>query len=78
MRTVRDMTPAQIRDVAHEAIIREMGVTGLIRYLQDQSLGSGNYVQDRWKWLPKYESVDQLWDDMEPALKDIRERSGKA
>lgn len=70
MRAVHDMTPAQIREAAHEAIIREMGVTGLIRYLQDQSLGSGNYVQDRWKWLPKYETVDQLWNDMEASTKD--------
>ena len=65
MKAVGEMTPAQIRESAHDAIIRELGVVGLIRYLQDQSLGSGNYVQDRWNWLPKYKSADQLWSDLD-------------
>lgn len=47
------MTPAEIREAAYEAIVRELGPSGLFRFIQDFSLGSGNYVKDRRDYLPK-------------------------
>jgi hypothetical protein len=47
------MTPAEIREAAYEAIVRELGPSGLFRFIQDFSLGSGNYVKDRRDFLPK-------------------------
>ncbi len=54
------MTPAQIRRAAMDAVIREVGVVGLIRLLRDEIPGSGNYIEDREAVLPKFDSVDQL------------------
>lgn len=70
MKSIKDMTPAQIRQAAHQAIIREIGVAGLVRFLSDQSLGSGDYTRDRWQWLSDYESADAL-------IEDVRNTVGK-
>lgn len=59
------MTPAQVREAAHEAIIKELGVSGLVRYLKDQSLGSGDYTRDRHAWLPAFTSSEELFGDLE-------------
>jgi hypothetical protein len=56
------MTPAQIRRAAIEAVVREVGVVGLIRLLRDELPGAGDYVVDREKWLPKFDSVEALMD----------------
>ena len=53
-------TPAQIRRAAMEAVIREVGVVGLVRLLRDEIPGSGNYAEDREAFLPKFESMDDL------------------
>lgn len=56
MRRRRDtgkMTPAEIRQAAYHAIAREIGPSGLFRFVQDTSLGCGNYVKDRQDFLPK-------------------------
>lgn len=72
MKSVSNMTPAQIREAAHEAIIREIGVTGLIRYLHDQSLGSGDYTRDRHTWLPDYKSPEEMFSDIEVQAKAMK------
>ncbi len=74
MKSVRGMTPAQIREAAHEAIAKELGVVGLIRYLQDQSLGSGDYTKDRHNWLPKYGSVEEMMADLRTKAETMRDR----
>jgi hypothetical protein len=67
MNATERLTHQQLRTAAHDAIARELGVVGLIRYLRDSRRGEGNYVEDRKRWLPEYESVDQLWEEMERA-----------
>jgi hypothetical protein len=56
----RQMTPAQIRRVAMDAVVREVGVVGLVRLLRDEMPGSGDYSVDREKWLPAFGSVEAL------------------
>ena len=73
MRSVKGMTPAQIREAAHEAISKELGVVGLVRYLQDQSLGRGDYTKDRHKWLPEYDSFEAMMADLRAKAKAMRE-----
>jgi hypothetical protein len=68
------MTPAQIREAAHSAILKELGVVGLVRYLQDQSMGSGDYTRDRLNWLPEYQSVDEMMADLQAKAQVLRER----
>jgi len=43
-----------ISEISHRAthiLFREMGVVDTIRFLNQFSLGSGNYTKDRGKWL---------------------------
>lgn len=47
------MTPAEIREAAYQAIVRELGPSGLFRFIQDFTLGNGDYVKDRRGFLPK-------------------------
>jgi hypothetical protein len=58
----RQMTPAQIRRATMDAVVREVGVVGLVRLLRDETPGSGDYVVDREKWLAAFGSVEALMD----------------
>jgi len=55
-----NLTPAQIRRAAMDAVIREVGVVGLIRLLRDEVPGSGDYVKDREELLPRFDSIQAL------------------
>ena len=48
---VTTMTPLQIQRTGMEVLVREMGVVGLIRFLQQFDMGRGNYTEDRHEWL---------------------------
>jgi len=62
---IQAMTPQQIRAAGLAALSRELGVVGMIRFMQQFEMGQGDYSKDRHKWLD-----DQ---DMETVLKRIRE-----
>jgi hypothetical protein len=53
------MTYEQIRIAGIKALERELGLVGMIRFLQQYDIGSGDYTKDRHKWL-KDEDVDIL------------------
>jgi len=55
-----NMTPAQIRRAAMEAVIREVGVSGLLLLLRDERPGSGDYLAERDALRPHFESMDTL------------------
>lgn len=46
------MTLEQIRINGLAALTRELGVVGMIRFLQQFETGSGDYTRDRYNWLP--------------------------
>ena len=60
------MSLEQIRIAGMEALARELGIVGMIRFLQQFETGHGDYSKDRHKWLD-----DQ---DMDIVLKRIHER----
>ncbi|HKY54199.1 MAG TPA: hypothetical protein VJM08_07840 [Anaerolineales bacterium] len=60
------MSLEQIRIAGMEALTRELGIVGMIRFLQQFETGHGDYSKDRHKWLD-----DQ---DMDTVLKRIREK----
>lgn len=62
------MSLEQIRIAGMEVLARELGVVGMIRFLQQFETGHGNYSKDRHKWLDNQ--------DMDTVLKRIRERRG--
>ncbi len=55
---VQMMTPQQIREAGIKALTRELGVVGMIRFLQQFELGSGDYSKDRHVWLDDYRVED--------------------
>jgi len=47
------LTLHEIRTVGFEALLRELGSAGTIRFIQQYETGHGDYTRDRRKWLPK-------------------------
>jgi len=43
--------PAEIRRRGIEALAKALGPVGLVRFLQQFELGSGDYTRDREEWL---------------------------
>lgn len=53
------MTPIQIQQAGLTAITRELGVVGMIRFIQQYELGEGNYTAERSQWLDQF-TVDDV------------------
>jgi hypothetical protein len=62
-------TLEQIRQDGLTVLARELGVTGMIRFLQMFETGQGDYTQQRQEWLKDA--------DLESAIADIRQRQQK-
>ena len=56
---VQAMTPQQIRVAGIAALSRELGMVGMIRFMQQFEMGQGDYSKDRHEWLDQY-SVDDI------------------
>jgi hypothetical protein len=56
---VQMMTPQQIRVAGLAALARELGLVGMIRFMQQFEMGQGDYSKDRHQWLDRY-SVDDI------------------
>jgi len=57
--TTNYLTLNEIRVMGFEALLRELGPVGTIRFIQQYETGRGNYTRDRRKWLPK-KSVKEI------------------
>lgn len=53
------MKRAEIRNKEYEALVKELGVVGTIRLIQEFETGSGNYTDERHQWLDKL-SFDEV------------------
>lgn len=60
------MSLEQIRIAGMEALARELGIVGMVRFLQQFETGHGDYSKDRHEWLD-----DQ---DLDTVVKRIQER----
>jgi len=60
------MSLEQIRVAGMEALARELGIVGMVRFLQQFETGHGNYSKDRRKWLDNQ--------DLDAIVKRIQER----
>ena len=56
---VKTMTPSQLQVQGIKALARELGVTGMVRFLQQFELGAGDYTRERHKWL-KGKSIEKI------------------
>lgn len=60
------MSLEQIRIAGMEALARELGVVGMVRFLQQFETGHGDYSKDRHEWLDSQ--------DLDTIVKRIQER----
>jgi hypothetical protein len=60
------MTPEEICRVGLEALRRELGLVGMIRFLQMFETGKGDYTAERHQWL------DQM--DLDTIVEEIAKR----
>ena len=49
----QELTQEEIRSIGLEVLARELGPTGLIRFLQIYEHGNGDYTQEREDILPR-------------------------
>ena len=54
------MTPETLRQAGLDALRRELGAAGMVRFLQLFELGHGDYTAERWQWLAAETDVDSL------------------
>jgi len=65
-------TPEEIRTKGLAVLKRELGVVGMIRFLQELSPGKGDWAKERHKW------VDQItMDDLRKMIAEPRARKTK-
>ena len=62
------MSLSEIRAAGLEALARELGPTGMIRFLQQFETGRGDYSLERENWLGN-DSVDTLVDKIKRSRK---------
>jgi hypothetical protein len=60
------MTQEQIRQMGIEALIAKLGPAGMVRFLQQFDMGSGDYTKERHTWLGK--------SDVKTLAREIRRR----
>ena len=55
------MTLEQVRRTGLQALSRELGPVGLVRFLQQYEVGHGDYTKERHEWLgdPSVEDIYQ-------------------
>jgi len=51
--TTETLTLYEIRTIGFEALLRELGPAGAIRFIQQYEAGHGDYTRNRKKLLPK-------------------------
>lgn len=62
----QSMSLEQIRIAGMEALARELGIVGMVRFLQQFETGHGDYSKDCHEWLDNQ--------DMDTVVKRIREK----
>ena len=74
---IQTMTPQQIRVAGMAALSRELGVVGMIRFMQQFEMGQGDYSKDRHQWLDQYSVADiaNLVQEQKPTQKQRRPKS---
>ncbi len=67
---VKQKTDHDIRLMGFQALQKELGIVGLIRFMQQFDLGSGDYIEDREAW-----QKDCTVDSLSVAIQDYQKQS---
>ena len=54
------MSPAQIRQQGLDALVKALGPVGMVRFLHQFDMGSGDYTRERSQWLASLTLEDIL------------------
>ena len=73
---VQMMTPQQIRAAGLAALSRELGLVGMIRFMQQFEMGKGDYSKDRHQWLDQYgvDDIAKMVREKKPVYKTSRKK----
>jgi hypothetical protein len=66
MSTTETMSLEEIQRAGMEALHRELGLVGMVRFLQSLGACKGNYTAERHEWLDKL--------DLDTIVEQIRKR----
>ncbi len=69
---MEEMTAEQIRHHGLEALKRELGVVGMVRFLQQFSNGKGDYSVERHEWLDKL-TLDEIMEQINASRREKSE-----
>ena len=64
MSAVNYKTDYEIQEKAFDVLHKQLGITDLIRFMQQYDKGYGNYTIDRVKWQKEY-TVDSLFEEID-------------
>ena len=66
--SMRALAPDKVKQRGMEALTRELGMAGMIQFMQQFSAGSGDYSKSRRHLLDNL-SVDDIWTEMKNSTK---------
>ncbi|MCU0550353.1 MAG: hypothetical protein MUC48_13470 [Leptolyngbya sp. Prado105] len=58
------MTPIELNYKGFQALVQALGYVDAIRFLKQFDQGSGNYTQERDRWLNDV-TLDEIWRDLQ-------------
>ncbi len=67
--SIQTLGPAHIRKLGLEALAKELGPLGMVRFLQQFESGIGDYTSEREQWL-KGASVQDVIDEIKRRRKE--------
>lgn len=73
----KDMTQEQIRRAGIEALTRELGYVGMIRFLQQYDLGHGDYTKERYEWVDSL-TAEEIMAGIEEYRQQAKDQETKA
>ena len=60
----KNLTRIEIRKRGIEALIKELGPGGMIKFIQEFETGYGDYTKERHQWLDSYD-IDTICKEIE-------------
>ncbi len=69
--SIKTLNPSTIRKLGLEALTKELGPIGMVRFLQQFETGAGDYTKERERWL-KGLSVKKIMKEIKEGRKDLK------
>jgi hypothetical protein len=63
-----------LRQAGLDALRRDLGAAGMVRFLQQFEMGKGDYTAERWQWLDAKADADSLASAIQRAGAESRKR----